>query len=150
MEKIVPVISTSVVGPLGIMHLPRLWLKISLHAVGALPEGYRYGNGGFDEMTCVNIGLEPEALVKYIESELPTYSACEAWVKQHATKLDPESIARHNLTLGTWHMREEIAAERRATFGIADPAFNHAIMLNDLDDWAAAHAQFVQHRLAKT
>ena len=50
-EPIVPVLSSSVMGPLGVKHLPRLWLKILLHACGRLPDGYRHGVGGFDEFS---------------------------------------------------------------------------------------------------
>jgi len=33
-ETYVPLISSSVAGPLGVLHLPRLWQKVSLEAVG--------------------------------------------------------------------------------------------------------------------
>ena len=36
MDKIVPLIGSAEVGPLGVLHLPRLWLKVSLDAKGAL------------------------------------------------------------------------------------------------------------------
>jgi hypothetical protein len=44
----VPLISTRTKGPLGLVHLPRLWLKMRLSAKGQLAEGYRAGEGGFD------------------------------------------------------------------------------------------------------
>ena len=145
-EEIVPLISTSVMGPLGIAHLPRLWLKILLHACGRLPEGYRHGNGGMDESLCVNLGIDADALVAFIESELPDYLALEAWVSRNATKLDAASVAAHNLQMLTRNMREELAVERRARFGIADETFANAIRLNDLDDWAGAHASITARR----
>ena len=49
--EMIPLISGAENGPLGIVHLPRLWLKMRAHAVGVLPEGYRHGNGGTDERT---------------------------------------------------------------------------------------------------
>jgi hypothetical protein len=137
-EEIVPLISSSVAGPLGVLHLPRLWLKILLHACGRLPEGYRHGNGGHDETTCRNIGIEPETLVRYIETEKPDYLQFEAWLREHATKLDSTSVAAHNLYILTADMRPELAAERRARFDIPEP-FANAIRLNDLDDWAGLH-----------
>jgi hypothetical protein len=139
-EEIVPLISSSVMGPLGVAHLPRLWLKILLHARGRLPEGYRHGNGGTDELTCVNLGIDVAAFVRYIESELPDYLQLEAWVREHATKLDATSVAAHNMRVLTGIMREELAVERRARFGITDPSFANSIRLNDLDDWAGVHA----------
>jgi len=139
-EPIVPLISSSVMGPLGVLHLPRLWLKILLHARGRLAEGYRHGNGGLDETTCVDLGIDVDALVHYIETELPDYLQLEAWVREHATNLDATSVAAHNLGILTRNQREELASERRARFGITDETFANAVRLNDLDDWAGVHA----------
>jgi hypothetical protein len=143
MEPIYPLISTGVKGPLGIAHLPRLWLKILLHACGRLPEGYRHGGGGFDAMTCEDLGIDEAAFVTYIEDAKPSYLQLEVWVRENATKIDPASIAAHNEKLGTWKMREEVASERRARFGIDDPTCADATLLNDLDDWDLAHAQLI-------
>ena len=41
-------------------------------------------------------------------------------MREHATKLDANTIAAHNLDILTRNMREELASERRARFGIAD------------------------------
>ena len=43
MSKIVPMISSGVAGPLGVLHLPRLWQKASLEAVGKLHPDYLTG-----------------------------------------------------------------------------------------------------------
>jgi hypothetical protein len=139
-ENVVPLISSSVMGPLGIAHLPRLWLKILLHACGRLPEGYRHGNGGMDEGLCVQLGIDVEAMVRYVETERPDYLQFETWVARHATKLDAASVAAHNLGVLTRNMGEALAGERRARFGIASEDFANAIRLNDLDDWASVHA----------
>src|SRR6185295_7355837 len=40
MSTHVPLISSGVAGPLGVLHLPRLWLKVSLEARGKLANGY--------------------------------------------------------------------------------------------------------------
>ena len=50
MDKIVPLIGSAEVGPLGVLHLPRLWLKVSLDGKGALAEGYPAVGTGFDQM----------------------------------------------------------------------------------------------------
>jgi hypothetical protein len=134
-EEIVPLISSSVAGPLGVLHLPRLWFKILLHACGRLPEGYRHGSGGFDELLTTSLGIDNAAFVAYIESEKPGYLALEAWVKGHAANFTPETVAAFNHKIRTRDMGLEMAVERRARFGIADPAFAHGITLNDLDDW---------------
>ena len=57
----VPLISSGVAGPLGALHLPRLWLKVSLEAAGKLASGYPGIGAGYDMMTCNALGLDPEA-----------------------------------------------------------------------------------------
>ena len=47
MSKIVPLISSGIAGPLGVIHLPRLWLKVSLEACGKLADGYPGIGQGF-------------------------------------------------------------------------------------------------------
>jgi DNA-binding transcriptional regulator YiaG len=138
-EEIVPLISSSVAGPLGIRHLPRLWLKILLYAFGRLPEGYRHGIGGFDELLTGSLGIDNAAFVAYIENEKPGYLRLEVWVKEHARNLTPESVAALNHTILTREMSAEMAGERRERFGITDPTFAHGVSLNDLDDWDQAH-----------
>ncbi len=138
-EGIVPVISSSVSGPLGIAHLPRLWLKILLHACGRLPEGYRHGTGGFDELLCDRLGIDRDAFVAFIETEKPDYQACERWVSEHARDLSSRTVAAFNARIRTGNMRDELAAERRLRFGIEDETFANAVALNDLDDWAGLH-----------
>jgi len=142
-EEIVPLISSSVAGPLGIAHLPRLWLKLLLHACGRLAEGYRHGSGGFDELLCERLGLDREAFVAFIESEKPDYLSCERWVSEHARDLSPQTVAAFNTRIRTGNMREELAAERRSRFGIDDESFANAVALNDLDDWAGTHERLL-------
>ncbi len=146
MEPIVPLISSSVSGPLGAKHLPRLWLKIILHAAGRLPEGYRHGSGGLDELTLIDLGIDPPAFIVYLESEMPTYRQCEAWVRTHAANIDPAAIAEHNARIDGATKSPESAAEFRQRLGVDDPTFAAAVPLNDLDDWAAAHAVIMRDR----
>ncbi len=89
--KIAPVISSSVAGPLGILHLPRLWLKLVLHALGKLPEGYRAGSGGFDDRLGEYFGIERDALVAYVTQELPQYGDLERWIVANARDLRQSS-----------------------------------------------------------
>lgn len=136
-----PLISSSVAGPLGVLHLPRLWLKILLYACGRLPAGYRHGEGGFDKTLFENLGLDGPAFVAFVERERPDYPTLEAWVRAHATNLTPDAIAAHNAQILNGAMPEERAAIRRAALGISDASVNNAIRLNDLDDWAETHAR---------
>ncbi|HYZ14941.1 MAG TPA: DUF5069 domain-containing protein [Candidatus Acidoferrum sp.] len=142
-EPIVPLISSSVTGPLGVAHLPRLWLKILLHAAGRLPEGYRHGVGGFDERLCTNLGIDRDAFIAYVETAKPSYLALEDWVREHATKLDPESIEAHNRSIHAGELPEAMMIERHRQLGLQDRSITRGVPLNDLDDWAAMHRQIV-------
>jgi hypothetical protein len=135
----VPAISSSVAGPLGVLHLPRLWLKHRLHGVGRLPEGYRHGAGGFDEMVTDALGLDRDAFAAYVETERPDYPTAEAWVRRHAKTLTPDAIAALNARIRSTKMPAEMAVARRAELGITDPSVELGIPLNDLDDWAGLH-----------
>ena len=143
MEPIVPLISSSVAGPLGACHLPRLWLKILLHAFGRLPEGYRHGEGGFDTMTIDGLGLDGPAFIAFIEAERPSYLDCEAWVREHATKLDADSLAAHNRTILERVKPGDAAVEARSYVGLTDDSITKSIPLNDLDDWVTLHRALV-------
>ena len=137
---IVPVLSSSVMGPLGVRHLPRLWLKILLHGCGRLPEGYRHGVGGFDEFLTTTLGLDRDAFIAYIETEKPDYLALETWVRANATALTAESIAAVNARVTNADLPDTMLADRRASLGFDEPGYTKAVALNDLDDWAAMHA----------
>jgi len=139
---IVPAISTSVTGPLGVAHLPRLWLKMLLHAHGRLPEGYRHGLGGFDEYVRDATGLAYEPLEAFIAAEKPGYLAFEAWVRANATNLTPDAIAASNAHVVGFEPPEERAAPRRAEYGV-DDSVKTGTALNDLDDWLAIHRQLL-------
>jgi len=143
-DVVVPLISSTVSGPLGVMHLPRLWLKILLFSAGRLPEGYRHGVGGFDEMLCVNLGIDRDAFVAFIETEKPTYLDLEAWVWDNASNLNDESIAAHNRAILARELPEDIREKRRADIGLKDPSITKSVALNDLDDWTAAYRQIVR------
>jgi hypothetical protein len=146
MEPIVPLISSSVSGPLGAKHLPRLWLKIVLHAAGRLPEGYRHGSGGLDEVTLTGLGIDAPAFIGYLESEMPSYQQCEAWVRAHAANIGPAALAEHNARIDGATKPPASAAEFRQRLGVEDPTFAAAVPLNDLDDWSAAHAAILRDR----
>lgn len=138
-EPIVPAVSSSAAGPLGIKHLPRLWLKISLFAAGRLPEGYRHGVGGFDEFVTTTLGIDRDAFVAFIENEKPHYLALEDWVRAHATALTPDAVAKINDRVEHAEMGEEMLADRHARLGPASQGMKRAARINDLDDWLAIH-----------
>jgi hypothetical protein len=113
-------------------------LKILLHASGRLPDGYRHGVGGFDEFLTTTLGIDRDAFVAYIETEKPDYLTLERWVREHATSLNDEAIAKVNDRVGTVNMNDELLAERRTRLGL-DPTITQAVAVNDIDDWKAFH-----------
>ena len=56
MSKIIPLISSGTAGPLGVLHLPRLWLKASLGAAGKLHSDYPSCGQGYDQMVLDGLG----------------------------------------------------------------------------------------------
>jgi hypothetical protein len=77
-ETYVPLISSGIAGPLGVLHLPRLWQKVSLEESGKLASGYPGVGNGFDAMTLAALGLEEQAVRDYIRQSKPTYPQFEA------------------------------------------------------------------------
>jgi hypothetical protein len=71
MNKIVPLIGSAEVGPLGVLHLTRLWLKVSLDAKGLLADGYPAVGTGFDKMVLDGLGLQKDAVVELYQEIAP-------------------------------------------------------------------------------
>ena len=117
MEKIVPAVSSSVRGPSGIAHLPRMWLTAIAHARGQLADGYGPG-GDMDQLLSDGLGIEPASFAAFLNT-VPTFSETETWVRANAGRCDGAAIAAHN-------ERIDVA---RAT-----------VMRSDLTDWARIHA----------
>src|SRR5919112_979874 len=97
MNSIVPLISSGVAGPLGVLHLPRLWLKASLEARGKLATGYPGCGKGYDQMVLDGLGLDRQKTLDYIKNDRPTYNQFETWVKkQPGVKLDKGNVEKLN------------------------------------------------------
>jgi hypothetical protein len=142
MSTYVPLISSSVAGPLGVRHLPRLWLKVSLEAAGKLAAGYPGLGAGYDMMTCTALGLDPEAVKKFIKEKKPTYPQFEAWVKsQPGVKLDKASVYKHNQAIMGYIHADETRKGILSASGIPDDGSVNpgAVDLNNLDDWYEFH-----------
>ena len=147
-EKVVPLISSDTVGPLGIRHLPRLWLKTLLFSLDKLADGYYHGNAGFDAALLRAFGIDEAALKSYVKSNLPTYLEFEAWFAKNAKHLDPATIHAHNENIRTRQKTEEAAAAQRSDIGIDAPALLHGVTLNNLEDWTVFHRQLTVERTA--
>ena len=137
----VPLISSGTAGPLGVLHLPRLWQKVSLEEAGKLAAGYPGIGRGFDAMTCAALGLEEQAVKDFIKQNKPTYTEFEAWVKKKAKSLTPEAIEKHNAAVRGYNHDEDTRKGICGACGIADEASTakDAVNLNNLDDWQEFH-----------
>jgi hypothetical protein len=140
-DKHVPMISSGVAGPLGVLHLPRLWLKVSLESQGKLASGYPGIGRGFDAMTCAALGLEEQAVKDYIKQNKPTYPQFESWVKRNAKSLDQNTIEKHNAAVRGYIHDDETRKSVLDMCDIADDASaaKDAVNLNNLDDWYEFH-----------
>jgi hypothetical protein len=140
-DTYVPLISSGVAGPLGVVHLPRLWQKVSLEEAGKLASGYPGVGKGFDAMTLAALGLEEEAVRNYIKQNKPTYPEFEAWVKKNAKSLNRESIEKHNSAVRGYNHDDETRKGILSACAIADDAAapKDAVNLNNLDDWYEFH-----------
>jgi hypothetical protein len=142
METYIPLISTRTKGPLGLVHLPRLWLKMRFRAKAKLAEGYRAGEGGFDGILLTALGIESTFAVAFIISSQPSYLAFEVWVKENAKpeSLTPEAIEEFNKRILSFPKPEPGRAETLELLGL--PQSDKEWMgtdLNDLDDWHGVH-----------
>ena len=137
----IPLISSGVAGPLGIVHLPRLWQKVSLEAAGKLAPGYPAVGKGFDAMTLAALGLEEQAVRDYIKQDKPTYPEFEIWVKQNAKSLTPDAIEKHNAAVRGYNADDATREGILVACGIAEDASapRDAVSLNNLDDWYEFH-----------
>jgi len=139
--KVVPLISSGTAGPLGVLHLPRLWLKVSLEARGLLADGYPGAGKGFDQMVIDGLGLKRDAVLSYISSDRPSYPRFEAWVKaQPGVKLDAGSIEALNSSILGYNHADEVRKNVLAADGLPDGNPKDAVNLNNLDDWHEFHA----------
>ncbi len=142
MSTIVPLLSSGVAGPLGVLHLPRLWLKASLEACGELAPGYPGCGKGYDQMVIDGLGLDRAALLDFIKNQRPTYPQFEAWVKeQPGVKLDAISVEKLNAAVAGYIHSDETRQSILGANGLPDDAAapRDAINLNNLDDWFAFH-----------
>ncbi len=141
MNAIVPLISSGTAGPLGVLHLPRLWLKSSLEARGKLAAGYHGCGRGYDQMVIDGLGLKREAVLAFIRQNRPTYGQFEAWIRQNGAKLDQASIEKLNASIRGYLHDDATRRSILAANGLPDDAtaFRDAVNLNNLDDWKEFH-----------
>jgi len=141
MSKIVPTLPSGIAGPLGLLHLPRLWQKSSLAAADKLADGYKDIGPGYDLMVLEAINIDPDAAREYIKSAKPAYVQFEKWIAtQPGVKLDAKTISDINATVAGYHHEAEIRATILAAAGIEDEGkILDAVTLNFLDDLTEFH-----------
>ena len=145
-DTYVPLISSGVAGPLGVLHLPRMWQKVSLESQSKLAAGYPGIGRGFDAMTCAALGLDEQAVKDYINRNKPTYPQFEAWVTKNATSLNRDAIEKHNAAVRGYNHDDETRREILGNCKLPDDssAPRDAVNLNNLDDWHAFHQVILQ------
>ncbi len=137
MSQFIPLISSGVAGPLGVLHLPRLWQKASLGAAGKLHADYPSCGKGYDGMTLSALGIPEADFLEFIKTK-PSYPQFETWVKGYAgVKLSKADIYRHNQSILGYCHGDDIRKGILSASGIADDGSVNpgAVDLNNLDDW---------------
>ncbi|MHA3774032.1 DUF5069 domain-containing protein [Verrucomicrobiota bacterium sgz303538] len=146
MDKIVPLISSGTAGPLGVLHLPRLWLKALLGATGRLADGYKDIGPGYDHMVLQGLGIDPEKARAFIREKKPTYTEFEAWIKNYpGVKLDQATIFRVNSAVAGYIHSDDVRKSIFESCNLSDDGAVKpgAVDLNNLDDWQTFHAAVV-------
>jgi hypothetical protein len=143
MSKLIPMISSGIAGPLGVLHLPRLWQKASLEAVGKLHEDYPGCGKGYDQMVLDGLGLNREEFLAYIASAKPTYPQLEAWVlEKKGGSLDKNAVDSLNKAIAGYNHSDEVRTAVLSANNIEDKGLiKDAINLNNLDDWMSFHKE---------
>jgi hypothetical protein len=141
MSKIVPLIGSAEVGPLGVLHLPRLWLKISLDAKGLLADGYPAVGTGFDQMVLDASDCKKTRSSNISAAHAPTYCQFESWIKkQPGARLDSASIVRLNEAIRSYNHDDGTVQAVLGENGLpADTGIRDAVTLNRIDDWKCFH-----------
>ena len=140
-DKIVPLISSGTKGPLGVLHLPRLWQKVSLEAADKIADGYPGIGDGYDTMVINGLGLKADAVRAYITNDKPTYPQFEAWIQgQDGATLAADSIGTLNDSITGYNHDDATRQGILSANGLPDGDPQDAVNLNNLDDWLEFHS----------
>lgn len=141
-QKMIPTLSSSTAGPLGAIHLPRLWLKLTTASMGKLPDDYDECGPGFDAMTLADLNLEKQKTIDYVRKNRPTYLQFEEWViQQNGGSISPDTIRKHNENVRAFNHDDAKAAKMRQASGLKDETIKDAVTLNTLEDLDDIHRQ---------
>jgi hypothetical protein len=138
---IIPNISSDIAGPLGAIHLPRLWSKLRLSAATQLADDYPECGGGFDQMVLDGLGVDRDVAVAYVKDNKPSYIDFENWVKEQRGGSIPQSeIDASNAAIRGYNHDDETRGSILSAAGVGDDgSILDAVNLNNLDDWTELH-----------
>ncbi len=138
---IVPLISSDIAGPLGAIHLPRLWSKLLLGATGNLPDDYDECGMGFDQMVLDGLKVDRDAAVAFVKDSKASYAQFEKWVvDQRGGSIPQSEIDASNAAIRGYNHADDTRAGILAAAGIEDDgSILDAVNLNNLEDWAELH-----------
>ncbi len=140
--KVVPLISSGTAGPLGVLHLPRLWTKLTLDSHDMLAPGYDESGQGFDQMTLDALGLDRSKTMQFVKDKHPTYMEFEKYVKEQAgSKLDASAIEKHNKAILGYNHADDLGKTMRGSSKIDDEKVGDAVRLNTVEDLDELHKQ---------
>lgn len=139
---LIPLISSEVAGPLGAIHLPRLWSKLLLSASGQLDSGYDECGGGFDQMVLDGLKVDRDAAVDFVKSNKPTYAQFEQWIlDQRGSSIPSGEIDASNAAIRGYNHADDTRQEILGGAGVEDNgSILDAINLNNLEDWTDFHS----------
>ncbi len=145
MSQTIPLISSGVSGPLGVLHLPRLWQKVSLDKAGKLHSDYPAIGAGYDQMVLDALGIDKESFNTFMDTK-PTYPQLEVWVlEQKGGVLDTDTVKTLNESIIGYNHTDETRAAILAACGVQDNGdILDAIRLNNLEDWQEFYAQQIK------
>ena len=137
----VPLISSGVSGPLGAIHLPRLWQKVTLNAKGQLANGYPECGGGYDQMVLDGLGIDKDSALDYIKSNSPSYTQFENWVvEQRGGSIPQAEIDASNAAIRGYNHDDDTRKSILSTAGMDDNgSILDAVNPNNIDDWTEFH-----------
>ncbi|MDZ4816222.1 MAG: DUF5069 domain-containing protein [Verrucomicrobiota bacterium] len=142
LSKIVPTISSGTAGPLGVLHLPRMWQKITLGVAGLLPEDYDMCGQGYDQMVIDALGLNREEVIAYFKAQKPGYIEFEKWIIQKkGGSVDAAAVKKLNDGVAGYIHADNVRTSILGAAGISDEGkIKDAVNLNNIDDWTSFHS----------
>lgn len=141
--KVPPLAACFEPGMMGIVQMPRMWMKVLLDARGLLPEGYTAQGVGFDGVVIEGLGLDKTAVLDFLREHLPAYPAFEAWVREQLGGSVPDEARKSiNERILGFEARPERRAELLGGAGVPDDGtWTKMVDINRWDDYAEFYRQ---------